>query len=123
MMKRLIVSIKSTTDALDGFQKAFRAAKTGRRIEPHYEISFDNKRDFDRFVRNIYILSNILAFKPKSVYELAKVSSLDVSNLNRIILFFEEIGAVKVKEHKVGGRTVKTPVVDYDKIEFDLKAA
>ena len=122
-MKRLIISIKSTSDALDGFKHAFKAAKTGKRIEPHYEISFDNKKDSDRFLRNISILSNILAFKPKSIYELAKISGIDVSNLNKIILFFEEVGAVKIKEHKVAGRTVKTPTVDYDKIEFDLGAA
>ncbi len=122
-MKSLIISIKSSSEALDDFKKAFKAAKSGKLTPTRYEISFDNKRDFDRFVRHIFILSNILAFKPKSIYELAKLSEMDVSNVNKILSFFEEVGAIKLKERIVDGRTVKTPVVDYDKIEFDLRAA
>jgi predicted transcriptional regulator len=122
-VKRLIVSFKSSGEALEGFKKAFKAAKSGKVAATRYEISFDNKKDFDRFVRHIFILSHILAFKPKSIYELAKLSDMDVSNVNKILTFFEEVGAIRLKEHVVGGRTVKTPVVDYDKIEFDLRAA
>jgi len=48
---------------------------------------------------------------------------MDVSNLNKLILFFEVIGAIKIKTSTVGGRTVKTPVVEYEQIEFDLKVA
>jgi len=122
-MKRLIVSLKNSDEVLDDFRKALRKAKHIKRIgEPHYEISFDNKKDFDRFVKNLYILSYILAFKPKSVYELAKIAQMDVSNLNKVILFFEEVGAIRLKTSKVSGRTVKTPVVEYERVEFDLAA-
>lgn len=121
-MKQLIISVKTSNEALENFKQALRNAKAKKIKSPHYEISFDNKKDFDRFVRNIYILSAILAFKPKSIYELAKIIGLDVSNLNKIILFFEEVGAVRLKSSKISGRIVKTPIVDYDKIEFDLAA-
>ncbi len=90
--------------------------------EPHYGISFDNRRDFERFIKNIHVLSNIRRFKPKSIYELAKVSGIDVSNLNKIILFFEFMGVVKLKEQKISGRSVRTPIVEYDRIEFNLAA-
>jgi predicted transcriptional regulator len=122
-MKRLVVSIKSPGEALDSFKRAFKSARSGKIGAPRYEISFDNKKDFDRFVRHIFILSNILAFKPKSIYELAKLSNLDVSNLNKILAFFEEVGAIQLKDNIVGGRNVRTPFVGYDKIEFDLRAA
>ena len=62
--------------------------------ETEYEVSFDNKADFNRFVRNIPILSAIIFFNPRSVYELAKVTGLDVSNLNKTVQFFEEIGVI-----------------------------
>ena len=97
-------------------------AKRAKLKSPHYEISFDNKRDFDRFILNLPILKYVLLFKPKSVYELAKITKMDVSNLNKVILFFEEIGAIKVKTTKVSGRKVKTPIVEYDTIEFNLAA-
>ncbi|MBK7962311.1 MAG: hypothetical protein IPK04_14700 [Bdellovibrionales bacterium] len=61
--------------------------------------------------------------KPKSVYELARLIDMDISNLNKLILFFETTGAIKIKTSMVSGRSVKTPIVEYGQIEFDLKAA
>lgn len=122
MKKTLIVSIKSSHEVLQDFSKAFKAISQRKMKGTHYEISFDNKKDFDRFVKNIGILSLISKLKPKSVYELAKLADMDVSNLNKIILFFEEAGVIKVVRTKVAGRTVAKPVVEYDKIEFDLAA-
>jgi predicted transcriptional regulator len=68
-------------------------------------------------------LADFKNHKPKSVYELAKILSMDVSNLNKLIDFFEVVGAVKIKKTMVDGRAMKTPVVEYDQIEFDLKVA
>jgi predicted transcriptional regulator len=119
-MKHLIVSIKTSEEVLNDFKRAYRRAKAARPGNPHYEISFDNQKEFDLFVRNIPILSKILLFKPKSIYELAKILKMDTSNLNKIILFFEEMGAIKLKEQKVSGRSVRTPIVEYDRIKFNL---
>ncbi len=121
-MKHLIVSLKTADEILDDFKQALWRTKKGKIKSPHFEISFDNKKDFDRFVRNLYILKYILIFKPKSVYELAKITKIDVSNLNKVMLFFEEVGALTVKTTKVSGRMVKTPVVAYDTVEFKLAA-
>jgi predicted transcriptional regulator len=122
-MKTLTVSIKSSHEVLQNFSKAFKAVSQKKMKGTHFEISFDNKKNFDRFVKNIGILSLISKLKPNSVYELAKLADMDVSNLNKIILFFEEAGVIKVIRTKVAGRTVAKPIVEYDKIEFDLKAA
>ena len=89
-MKRLIISLKTSENVLKDFKKAYKKAKKQKFREPHYEISFDNRRDFDLFARNIHILSKVLAYKPKSIYELAKLCGYDTSNLNKIILFFEK---------------------------------
>jgi len=122
-MKKLIVSIKSSGETLADFKRALKDARKGRLKGDHYELSFDSKKDFDRFVKNLGILSAILIHKPKSVYELAKLVDMDVSNLNKLILFFETVGAIRIKTSTVAGRTVKAPVVEYEQIEFDLKAA
>jgi predicted transcriptional regulator len=74
-------------------------------------------------VKNLGILSVILNHKPKSIYELAKLIPMDVSNLNKLIVFFENVGAIKIKISHVDGRAVKTPLVEYDQVEFDLKSA
>ncbi len=122
-MKKLIISIKTSNDSLSDFSRALKKARKGKLKEDHFELSFDNKKDFDRFVKNIGILSAILVYKPKSVYELANIIKMDISNLNKIIIFFEDLGAIKIKSETISGRRVKKPVVEYDHIEFDLRAA
>jgi len=122
-MKKLIVSVKAASKTLDDFKKALKAARKGRLRGDHYEISFENKKDFDRFVKNLGVLSAILNHRPRSVYELAKLVDMDVSNLNKLIIFFETVGAIKIKTSSLSGRAVKIPVVEYDQIEFDLKNA
>jgi predicted transcriptional regulator len=122
-MKKLIVSCKTTDQVFADFKSAAKLARDGKfKGDPHFEVSFDNKRDFNRFVRNIPVLSAIITFKPRSVYELAKLTHLDVSNLNKTIKFFEDIGVIKIKTAEVDGRVVKRPHVEYNKIEFNLAA-
>lgn len=121
-VKKLIVSIKTSDNTLEHFKKALKRARSSGLKKDHFELSFDNKKDFDRFVKNLSILSAILEHKPKSVYALAKLLDKDVSTLNKLISFFETIGAITIKISSIGGRTLKTPVVEYKHIEFDLAA-
>lgn len=116
--------MKSTNDMFSDFKKVANKIKKGKPSKgAHYEISFEDKKDFDRFVKNMYILIAILNHKPHSIYQLAKLANKDLSNIKKVVAFFEDVGAIRIKEEKVGGRLVKKPVVDYDRVEFDLKAA
>ena len=121
-MKKLIISIKTTSEALDEVKSRLKKSKKTKKTTPHYEISFTDMKQFKKFISNIDILTSIQALKPKSIYELATILNKDVGNINRLISFFEDIGVITVIENKVNGRNVKTPVVDYEKIEFDLVA-
>jgi predicted transcriptional regulator len=118
-MKQLVISIKPPGQALEDFRGALKKARAGK-LTPRSEIVFDSRGEFTRFVENLHVLSSILTYKPRSVYDLAKRAGIDVSNLNKIILFFEEMGAVKIKEETISGRKVRRPVVEYDRIEFKL---
>jgi predicted transcriptional regulator len=123
-MKKLIVSLKTSTTVLNDFKTALKESKKESKNEnskEHYEISFDNKREFNMFIRNIDVLSFIIHNEPKSIYELAKLMNKDVSNLNKIILFYEKNGVIKLIKSKEG-RSITTPKVKYDKIEFNLAA-
>lgn len=122
-MKRLIVSCKTANQVFEDFKRAARRVQRGTfHGETEYEVSFDNKADFNRFVRNLPVLSSIIALRPHSVYELAKLIGMDVSNLNKVILFFEEIGVVSVKMTKASGRTVRQPHVEFEEVTFRLAA-
>ena len=118
-MKKLIISLKTTSQALDEVKKRLKKTKKNT---PHYEISFTDIKQFKKFISNIDILTSIQNLKPKSIYELASILKKDVGNINRLVTFFEDIGVITIIESKVNGRNVKTPIVDYEKIEFDLVA-
>jgi len=122
-MKKLIISLKTPSEGLEDFKSAYKNIKKGKKRAPHHEIAFDNKKDFEKFIKNIDILISIQNLRPKSVYELSKMLGRDQSNLNKLICFFEDYGVIIVKEKKVKNRSVKVPTVDYTKIEFDLSAA
>ena len=122
-MKKLIISVKSTSSSLDEITKRLKVAERKKgKVSPHYEISFTEMKHFKRFVSNIDILTSIQLLRPKSIYELASMMKKDVGNLNKIINFFESLGALELKQKKVNGRIVKKPVIPYQKIEFDLAA-
>lgn len=122
-MKELVVSCKTADQVFKDFKSAANKVRRGTfKGDTEFEVSFDNKADFNRFVRNIPTLSAILTFKPRSVYELAKLTDTDVSNLNKVIQFFEDIGVVRIKTTKVDGRTVRQPRVEYDEVTFKLVA-
>jgi predicted transcriptional regulator len=122
-MKKLIISLKTPSQALSSFKKAWADAEKKKIKRPHFEIAFDNKKDFEKFVKNIDILISIQNLKPSSIYELAKMLGKNQSNLNKLISFFEFYGIVKIQEETINNRRVKKPIVDYKRIEFDLDAA
>ena len=121
-MKKLIVSIKSSDEVFSDLDRALKKARKGQLKGHHYEIAFDNRKNFERFVSNLHVLQLIRTLKPSSVYDLSKKSGLDVSNLNKIISFFELVGVIEVAHSKSNGRNIRAPKVNYDKIEFDLAA-
>ena len=91
-MKKLIVSVKSTNQALNEIKGRLKhAVHRNMKVEPHYEISFTNKKDFKKFLSNIDILTSIQQLKPKSIYELSNILDRDIANLNKLINFFEDI--------------------------------
>jgi predicted transcriptional regulator len=121
-VRKLIVSVKTPGEVLDDFVRVCKSVQERKTRGVHRELAFDNRKAFDRFVSNLIILSQIAVLKPKSVYELAKATRTDVSNLHKVVLFLEEVGVIRVKKSIANGRPVKTPIVDYDRIEFRLRA-
>ena len=114
-MKKLVISVKSTSKLLSDAKKAFKDVKKNKKkTASHYEIAFTDMKEFRKFINHIDVLTAIQMFRPNSIYELA--------NLNRIINFYESIGAITTKEKIIKGRAVKTPIVGYSKIELDLAA-
>lgn len=121
-MKKLIVSFKPTSDVLNDFKRALKKARTGN-LKKHFEVSFDDRKDFNKFIKNIDVLICIQTMKPDSVYHLAKLMKKDQSNLNKILNLFESYGVIHFDKTTRENRSLNRPIVGYDKIEFDLKAS
>jgi predicted transcriptional regulator len=121
-MNKIIISYKSTKQFLDEAMVAFKEITSGQTIEGYKEISFTDKQTFTKFLKNIDILMAIKSSKPRSVYELAKILGRDQSNVNKVVLFFESYGVVEIKKSIVNKRVLNMPLVNFDKIEFDLTA-
>ncbi|MEX0941573.1 MAG: hypothetical protein WD002_03425 [Pseudomonadales bacterium] len=122
-MNKLVVSVKSTSQVLADAKRAFKDVKeNNRRASKHIEISFTDIREFKKFVNNLDVLVAIRRDKPQSIYELANLLERDPANINRIVSFFEKVGVIATEVKIVGGRSVKTPIVNYSKIEWDLVA-
>ena len=124
-MKKLLISLKSPSESLKEFKNTLNKTQKRSRApnHGHYEIAFENRKDFLMFLKNIDILMAIQSIHPSSIYELAKIIGKDQSNVNKIITFFESYGIIKIKTSKNKNRTIKRPIVDYEKIEFSLKVA
>ena len=122
-MNKLVVSVKSTSQVLADAKRAFKDVKeNNRRASKHAEIVFSDTREFKKFVNNLDVLVAIRRHKPQSIYELANLLERDPANINRIVGFFENAGVIATEVKIVGGRSVKTPIVNYSKIEWDLVA-
>ena len=93
-MRKLIVSLKTPGEAFDDFVRVCKSVQARKARGVHRELAFDNRKAFERFVGNLVVLSQIAALKPRSVYELARATRKDVSNLNKVVLFFEEVGVL-----------------------------
>ena len=55
-MKKLIVSVKSSSESLAVFKKALKEARKGRLTADQFELAFDSKKDFDRFVKSLRLV-------------------------------------------------------------------
>lgn len=120
-MKTLVISVKPTSHILDQVTQRLKKMQNKKgKVTPHYEISFTEMKSFKKFVSNIDILTFIQLLKPKSIYDLASMMKKDVGNINKLINFFEQLGALELQETRIKGRVVKKPIIPYQKIEFDI---
>jgi len=122
-MKKLHISLKTTEQTFDDFESVWNKLHNGEDLEPHYEISFECKKHFQEFIKHIDVLIHVLNDKPNSLYELSKVMGCDLSNLSKKISFLVDMRVLRIEETIVNNRTLKKPIVDFDSIEFRLRAA
>lgn len=122
-MKTLTIALKTSDDLFEDAMEAMKEAmKKEVKKAPQYMITFTSPKDFDKFLKHIKLIRVIKYLKPESVYELAKVMKVDVSNLNKSIQFLEDFEVIKIKVTKKNGRTLKKPIFEFDDIRIKMAA-
>ena len=66
------------------------------------------------------ILHVIKKYKPKSIYELAKILGRDRRNLMKDLEILEMLGLIEFSEEEHGKRKRKVPVINYDQIQVSI---
>ena len=115
-MKTLTIALKAREHLFDDAVKTMKMAMKKEVKTVRHLITFTNPKDFDKFLRHLKILRIIKFLKPDSVYELAKVMQVDVSNLNKSIQFLEKFEIIKIKKVRKNGRILKRPIFEYFRI-------
>lgn len=67
------------------------------------------------------ILQAIIAKKPQSIYELAKIVNRDFKNVHSDVQFLSEVGLIRLKETGDSRNGLK-PIAKYSGIELELVA-
>jgi len=125
-MKMKIRKIKVVIQPDEEFWKELRQDmkridKGERKLIREESIVFHSIDQFRKVMTNkrIELLKVIKHKKPESVYELAKLVTRSVDNVNNDVRFLEQLGFIETEKMRKG-RHKLTPSVDFDKIEIEL---
>lgn len=94
--KKFVVEIKPLKSALEDFAKAFGKAKKNQNTGT-IGVSFSDVETFRKFFsqKRMELLSTIKKERPKSVYQLARLSSRQYKNVYDDVKFMHELGLLE----------------------------
>lgn len=122
MAKKLRIQIKSAGEALEGFRDAFTAVEGGRRIRRQgvYFTSIEAARNL-LTPNRLALLRAVRSGRPGSIYELAKMVSRDLKNVQDDLRLLETYGLIRMADAmRSGKRRVRVPQAVFDQIELKI---
>ena len=123
MAKTLTIQIKPAREALEGFRQTFKTLQAGRRVHRRggiYFTSIEAARNLLTPTR-LALLRAIRRYRPRSIYELAKLLNRDLKNIQDDLRLLEEYGLVRMtRKRGVGRRKVKTPEALFEEIALKV---
>jgi predicted transcriptional regulator len=123
MAKKLTIQIKSVGEALEGFGKTFKDVAAGRRVarrEGVYFTSIEAARNL-LTPNRLALLRAVRSGRPGSIYELAKMVSRDLKNVQDDLRLLETYGLIRMADAtRAGKRRVRVPQALFDQIELRI---
>lgn len=119
-MKVMTIEIKSEQEAKNEFRKAFRAAQKGISFEPKTGVYFTSLEAVRNFLtrKRLELLHTIKEKKPKSIYELAKLTRRNFPSVLKDITILSKHGLVKLSKVMESPRRSIQMKVSYDTINL-----
>ena len=110
---------------LNEIKKEWKSALKGKsqQVQKNDEIIFTNLETAAKVMSRarIEILQSILKFKPRSIYELAKILEKDFKNVHTDVKFLCDVGLIELHETE-DMRNGLRPVARFSGIELDWAA-
>lgn len=120
-IKKVKIGIKSVKEVLGDFKEAARSIERGERVKPEKGVYFASIKGFRKALtpKRLELLHIIKTRHPKSLQELARLSSRDMKSIVTDVKMLEGLDLIDMKRKKQG-RKESVPMVEYDKIELEI---
>ena len=120
-VKNIVVEVKSIEDTLKEAKEVMVKIKEGKSVKKKESISFININIMRKVLTNkrLELIKAIKKYKPKSIYELAKIVKRDSKSVNMDLKTLNNLGMVDLKS-KERGRENIVPSVDYEEIDVAI---
>ncbi|MEK6849008.1 MAG: hypothetical protein AABY01_00390 [Nanoarchaeota archaeon] len=119
--KNIKITVKETKTVLNEFAQAYMDLKNGKKITPHYELSFATMATLRKILteKRIALLRVIKEKEPDSIYELAHLVHRDLKSVNTDITILASLGIITLETSK-DERTKVKPIVAFDKLNVEI---
>ena len=123
MAKTLKIQIKSAGAALEGFRETFKDVNAGRRVSRREGVYFTTIEAARNLLtpNRLALLRVVRSGRPGSIYELAKMVSRDLKNVQDDLRLLETYGLIRMADAtRSGKRRVRVPQAVFDQIELKI---
>ena len=120
-IKNIVVEVKSVEDTLKEAKEVMVKIKEGKLVKKKESISFNNIDIMRKVLTNkrLELIKAIKKYKPKSIYQLAKIVKRDSKSVSVDLKILSNLGMVDLKsKEKVRENIV--PSVDYEEIDVAI---
>jgi predicted transcriptional regulator len=120
-IKNIVVEVKSVEDTLKEAKEVMVKIKERKFVKKKESISFSNIDIMRKVLTNkrLELIKSIKKYKPKSIYQLAKIVGRDSKSVNSDIKILSNLGMVDIKS-KENGRENIVPSVEYEEIDVAI---
>ena len=120
-IKNIVVEVKSVEDTLKEVREVINKIKEGKPVKRKESISFNNIDIMRKVLTNkrLELIKAIKRYKPKSIYQLAKIVKRDSKSVNTDLRILSNLGMVDLKSEENGRENI-VPSVDYGEIDVAI---